>query len=166
MPSSAGRGPGGLRRRLAQAGRVGLDSMVFMYLLQETPAYVALAREVLETIEKGKCEGVVAVVSMAEILTRPAQFEAADVAQAYLGLIAGFPHLEVVPVGTEQAWRAAELRGAALRAGRALRSMDALVLATAELAGATAVVSNDRRLRGLPMGPDVIALDDFAASDG
>ena len=152
---------GELRRRLRQAGRIGVDSMVFIYLIEDHPKYAELARAVLEAVEQGECEGVAAVIVLTEVLAKAEEAGADDLAQAYRALITGFPHLSVAAIGVEEAVRAAELRAAAVRAGRSLRGIDALMLATTELAGANVFVTNDRGLAGLREGPEVIILDDF-----
>ena len=120
-----------------------------------------LARTALEAVEKGECEGVAPAIVLTEVLAKAQEAGADDLAQAYRALITGFPHLQVAAVGVEEAVRAAELRAAAARVGRSLRGMDALVLATAELAGARVFVTNDRSLKGLKEGPEVMILEDF-----
>ncbi len=150
-----------LRRRLRQAERVGLDSMVFIYLIEDHLQYVELAQATLEAVERGECEAVAPAIVLTEVLAKAEEAGADGLAQAYRALIVGFPHLTVAAVGIDEAVRAAELRGTAARAGRSLRGMDALMLATAELAGAKVFVTNDRRLQGLDVGPEVIILDDY-----
>lgn len=152
---------GDLRRRLREAGRVGLDSMVFIYLIEDHPEYVELARAVLEVVEAGECEGLAPAIVLTEVLAKAEEAGAGDLAQAYRVLITEFPHLTVAPTGVDEAVRAAELRAVAARAGRSLRGMDALMLATVELNGGKVFVTNDRQLDGLKVGPEVVILDDF-----
>jgi predicted nucleic acid-binding protein len=97
-----------------------------------------------------------AVVGLVEILTGPAR----------LGEAAGFEltaealrdlSIRVVPLDGARAEDAAWIRGSL---GIGLE--DAIHLASARDAGATAFITNDRRLRSIPR-PEVIYLDDLVA---
>lgn len=77
-------------------------------------------------------------------------YDALSYYRNYLGL-----GLDLVPLSAAIAEDAAWLRG---RAGMAVA--DAVHLATARAAGATAFVTNDRRIRSRP-GVDVLYLDDL-----
>jgi predicted nucleic acid-binding protein len=77
------------------------------------------------------------MVTAAEAMVRPAAAGPAELGRmrAYLG---GFPHLELVPVDLEIATAAA-----AVRARARLKTPDALIVATALVRGADAIVAND-----------------------
>ena len=80
-------------------------------------------------------------------------------AREYEVLLVHFPHLTLADVTRDVARRAAQLR-----AHYRLRPADALQVATALVHGATAFVTNNRRLRRLTPVLDIIILDDFAVT--
>jgi len=80
------------------------------------------------------------------------------VAQHYEALLSHFPHLTMADVDRAVARRAAELRGR-----YRVRPADALQVAASLVYGATAFLTNDRRLARLQPLIDIILLDDFLA---
>jgi predicted nucleic acid-binding protein len=79
------------------------------------------------------------------------------VAREYEALLVHFPNLTLADVTRDVARRAAQLR-----ARYRVRPADALQAATALVHGATAFVTNDRRLVRLEPVLDVIVLEDFS----
>lgn len=73
-------------------------------------------------------------------------------------LLVHFPHLTLADVTRDVARRAAQLL-----ARHRIRPADALQVATAVVHGATAFVTNDRRLMQLSPELDTIVLDEFAS---
>ncbi len=92
-----------------------------------------------------------------EVTVRPWQLQRPDVAQEYEALLAHFPHLTLVDLTRDSARMAAQLR-----ADHRLHPADALQVSASLLGGATAFVSNDRRLSRLVSLVDVVILDDLA----
>ncbi len=79
-------------------------------------------------------------------------------AREYEALLVHFPHLTLADVTRDVARRAAQSR-----ARHHIRPADALHVATALVHGATAFVTNDRRLPQLSPELDTIVLDEFAS---
>jgi len=123
-----------------------LDANVFIYAFERHPAFGAPTRRLFEAAEQGCCRLITSALTLTEILVCPLRAGRSDLAEAYRDLFAHFPGLAVLPVDTDVAATAA-----ALRARHGLRTPDALHLATAHRAGATAFVSEDARLRGGPV---------------
>jgi predicted nucleic acid-binding protein len=92
-----------------------------------------------------------------ELTVRPWQVGRPAVAREYEALLVHFPNLTVADVTRDVARRAAQLR-----ARYRVRPADALQAATALVHGATALVTNDRRLVRLEPVLDVIVLEDFS----
>jgi len=78
-----------------------------------------------------------------------------DVADEYETLLTHFPHVQLVPVSRQVLFKAA-----ALRAYHHFRTPDAVILATAMIAGVTRVITNDIQWKKVE-GLDVAYLSDF-----
>jgi predicted nucleic acid-binding protein len=79
-------------------------------------------------------------VTVAESLVRPLRAESELATQIVEAFLRHFANLRVEPVTYDIAREAARIRAAT-----ALRAPDAMILATAVVAGATSIVSNDGR---------------------
>jgi len=150
---------GRLGKRLAEHAIVGLDTVIFIYHLETRPRYQPLTQELLAGIEVGRQTAITSTVTVMELTVRPWQVGRPAVAREYEALLVHFPHLTLAGVTRDVARRAAQLR-----ARYRLRPADALQVATALVHGATAFVTNDRRLARLSPVLDIIVLDDFVPS--
>ena len=136
--------------------RIGLDSNVLIYLLETTGPLADAAARLIDQIEDGESDAILASIGIVEILSGPARggdaaaFE--RIADALRDLL-----IKVVSLDLSTAEDAAWIRGTL---GIGLE--DAVHLATARNAGATAFVTNDRRLRSIPH-LEVVYLDDLVA---
>lgn len=146
-----------LERIISTHNVLALDTMVFAYHLANHPRYSPLTRVVLNAVEFGRVAGVTTTVTLAEILTLPAQAGDREAMLDYELYLTTFPNLNVMPLDAslarETAW---------VRAATGLRTPDAVQIAAARLAHADAIVGNDRRWRGRIDAPDLILLDDYA----
>jgi len=133
-----------------------LDTMVFSYHLSDHPRYAPLTTVLLETIESGKTAGMTTTVTLAELLTVPAQGNDRRAMQEYELYLTHFPNLRIVPLDTALAREAA-----LVRAATRLRMPDAIQVAAARLHGADVIVTNDRRWVGRVTQPAVLLLDDY-----
>ena len=112
---------------------------------------------VLEAVESGVVMGLITAVTLAEVLTVPAQAGDRRSLLDYELYLLNFPNLRLVPLD------AALARETALvRASCKLRTPDAVQVAAARLAGADGIVTNDHRWAGRVAHPDVVMLDDYA----
>jgi predicted nucleic acid-binding protein len=136
---------------------VGLDSNVFIYLLETAGREAEQAGRVLDAIDGSSLRASVSAVAVAEILTGPARAGDAALMERYLDELRSFDGLSIVAVDADTAFYAARLRG---RESYALP--DSIHLAAARLDGATAFITNDRRLRSTE-GLEVIPLSAFEA---
>jgi len=146
-----------LRERLAGHAVIGLDTAIFIYHLEAHPRYRPLTQELLAGIQSGRQTAITSTVTVMELTVRPWQVGRPAVAREYEVLLVHFSHLTLADVTRDVARRAAQLR-----ARYRLRPADALQVATALVHGATAFVTNDRRLTRLRPLLDIIILDDFA----
>ncbi|MEM3658319.1 MAG: PIN domain-containing protein, partial [Candidatus Hadarchaeum sp.] len=88
-------------------------------------------------------------------LVKPLREGRPEVARDYRDLLTTYPELALIPVDAEIAERAADLR-----ACYGLRTPDALQVATALHAGATAFLTNDARLTAVKE-LEVVLLDEL-----
>jgi predicted nucleic acid-binding protein len=146
------------RRRLDGHAAVGLDTSIFVYHLEAHPRYQPLTQELLARVQAGRQTAVTSTVTVMELTVRPWQVGRPAVAREYEALLVHFPNLTLADVTRDVARRAAQLR-----ARYGVRPADALQAATALVHGATAFVTNDRRLVRLEPVLDVILLEDFSA---
>jgi predicted nucleic acid-binding protein len=145
-----------LRRDLVEHELVLLDTMVFSYQLADHPRYAPLTGAVLEAIEAGRVAGLTTTLTLAELLTVPARAGDRQALYDYELYITRFPHLEILPLDTALARETALVRGAT-----GLRTPDAIQVAAARLAGAGALVTNDRRWARQVSEPPLLILDDY-----
>ena len=143
-------------RDLAGHRRIGLDSNILIYLLETSGPLADAAARIVDAIDAGTTEAVLSTVGLTEILAGPAR--AGDAAAFELTADALRDLLiRVVSLDQATAEDAAWIRGSL---GIGLE--DAVHLASARNAGATAFVTNDRRLRSIPR-LEVVYLDDLVA---
>jgi predicted nucleic acid-binding protein len=126
--------------------------MVFVYHFEGNEEFGPAAGRLLQAAEEGRCRLVCSVISLLEVLVVPKRRGRQDLCQVYREMFESFPHLSVLPVDKVIAEIASDLR-----ATRNLMTPDAIHVATALQAGAEAFVSQDDRLRNLPL-PDLKVL--------
>jgi predicted nucleic acid-binding protein len=119
-----------------------LDTNVFIYAFERHAQYGEPALRLFEAAEQGCCRLLTSALTLTEVLVVPLRAGRGDLVTAYRDLFAHFPRLEVVTIDDAIADAAAHLR-----ARHGLRTPDALHLASAQVAGATAFVSEDARLK-------------------
>lgn len=146
-----------LLQRLAGCRLIALDTMVFSYHLADHPGYSELTTAVLEAIEASRMAGVTTTIALAEILAVPAKAGNQRALLDYELYLTRFPNLQIMPLDIALARETALVRGET-----GLRTPDALQVAAARLAGADAILTNDRRWAGRVGRPAVVVLDEYA----
>lgn len=134
--------------------RIAVDANLLIYLLEGDERHGPAARAVMKAVENGRVAAVLSAVGLAEVLTGPARDDLAHV-ERYSEEIRSISGLKVVPFEAGLAPDAAVIRGV-----RRIGLSDAVHLATARAAAATAFITNDRSLRGSAKLA-VIYLDDL-----
>ncbi len=122
--------------------RIGLDTNVFIYFLEDHPRYGSWCASLFDRIERGQNPSVTSTVTLLELLVQPYREQKEELAQKIFALASTYPKLEWVPVTMNLADHAAELR-----AHYRLSTPDAIQLATAIGHKATRFYGNDRSLR-------------------
>jgi predicted nucleic acid-binding protein len=147
------------KKQLADHSVVGLDTSVFIYHFEAHPRYLPLTQELLTGVQEGQWTAITSTITIMELTVHPWQMGRSSVAREYEALLIHFPNLMLVDVNRDVARRAAQLR-----AHYNVRPADALQVAATLLEGATAFVTNDRKLARLSQEIDIIVLDDLASS--
>lgn len=133
-----------------------LDTMVFSYLLSGHPRYAMLAERVFSMVESGEVPALTTTMTLAELLTVPAQAQDQQALHDYELYLTHFPNLQLIPLDNSLARETA-----LVRAETGLRMPDAVQVAAARLSGADGIVTNDRRWRGKVVGITLLLLDDY-----
>ena len=142
----------------ARHRRIAIDANVLIYLLEDTPSLADVSQAVLDAAEDGRVSAVLASVGLAEICVGPARRGDLALVERYAEVLSSMPGLRIQPATARIAVDAAVIRGV-----RGIGLADALHLASARVARATAFVTNDRRVRGSTR-LEVVYLDELAVA--
>ncbi len=126
-------------------GPVAVDTAVFIYLIEEHPAYLPVVEPLFDDVAAGMREIVTSAVTLLEVLVVPFRTGEAALAGLYEALLTRSRGVRLVEIDRGQLRAAAQLR-----AHYDLRTPDALQLAAALSSRCSAFVTNDRRLPPLP----------------
>jgi predicted nucleic acid-binding protein len=139
------------------AGPVGLDTVVFIYFLEEHPGYLALVEPVFAGLDSGQWAAVTSALTLLETLVVPYRAGDTSLAERYEALLSRSRGLRLVELDRSL------LRAAAhLRAVLSVKTPDAIQLAAAIGARCTSFVTNDRALPPIP-GLRILRLRDYLA---
>lgn len=133
-----------------------IDSNVLIYLLDGGGLRAELAAQLMDAIGQGEVEGVLASVGLAEVLVASARADDGPVFEQTAATIRDLG-MRLVTLDAGVAEDAAWIRG---RMGASMP--DAIHLACAIRAGATTLVTNDRRMP-TPAKLEITILDDLVA---
>ena len=139
-------------------GPIALDTVVFIYFIEEHPRFLPLVSAIFSDVDRGKCEAVTSALTLLETLVVPYRAGNLSLANQYEALLTR-SRLHLIDLDRRQLRAAAQLR-----AVHAVRTPDALQLAAAVSAGATAFVTNDRALPTIP-GLRIIQLQRYTPGD-
>lgn len=126
---------------LERHNRVAIDSNVLIYLLEGSATLGDTAGALLDAIAAGEGEGVLSTLAVAEICSGPARAHDLAMVERYADELSSLEGVRMVPLDVDVAVDAAVIRG-----GTSLSMTDAIHLASARHAQATAFVTNDRRI--------------------
>jgi predicted nucleic acid-binding protein len=137
--------------------RLALDANVFIYLFEIEGPLARTAAAVLDAVSTGRITGITSSLTLTEVIVGPVVTDDETLAERYVDAIRSIEHLHVVPATVEIAADAGFVRG---RTGMTLA--DSIHVATARTAGASVLLTNDRRIRAVPH-LDVVQLADLVA---
>jgi predicted nucleic acid-binding protein len=140
----------------ARHRRVALDANTLVYLLEVPDPLGRVTAAILDAAESGRLTVVLATLALAEIAVGPVRGGDETIVERYADEIRDLRGVQIVPLTADIA-----VDVGVIRARHRIRLADAIHLATARQAGASAIVTNDRRMPGIPH-VEVIQLADLA----
>jgi predicted nucleic acid-binding protein len=135
--------------------RIGLDTNILVYLLEDVAPLAASSQAIMDAVEARRVSAVLASIGLAELVTGPARSGDGALVEWYADELRSMAGLRIEPLSADIAVDAAIIRGS-----RRIGLADAIHLATARAAGATAFITNDRSLRGSTK-LEVVYVDDL-----
>jgi predicted nucleic acid-binding protein len=123
--------------------RVAIDANVLIYVLEDSGLRADIGQALIDAAEGGRIAVVLASLGLAEVCAGPARHGDLALVERYAEALTSLPGVRIQALTPEIAVDAAVIRGM-----RGIGMADAMHLASARAAGATAFVTNDRRLRG------------------
>jgi len=135
--------------------KIGLDSSVFIFEVEENPKYIGLVHPIFRWLDEPRSHAVTSTVTMLELLVQPYRRSDVDTVNKFYALLSTHPNLHWVELTLPVADSAARLR-----AEFNLKTPDAIQAASAVASQVTGFISNDpafRRVANL----DVLILDDL-----
>ena len=133
---------GELANDLAGHAIIGVDTAPFIYLWEHHPRYHPLALELFDYLRYPAVRGVTSIITLIEACVYPRRQGREDLVQAYEQALLRSQQVQTVSIDPTLARRAVDLR-----AQYGIRVPDALQIAAAMEAGATAFITNDRGWR-------------------
>jgi predicted nucleic acid-binding protein len=124
---------------------VGLDTAPLIYFIEKHPTYLPLLLPFFEALDRGDIQVVTSTLTLTEVLVHPYRDGNRALAEQYFQTLLNARNLRTVPLSPAIAVEAARIRAA-----YQLKTPDAIQLATAKEGGATAFLTNDAGLAGIP----------------
>jgi predicted nucleic acid-binding protein len=137
-------------------GPVGLDTALFVYLIEEQPDYLPVIEPLFTAVDTGKLAACTSSLTLLEVLVVPFREGNNALAARYEQILTASRGLMLVDLDRAQLRRAARLKAGYV----GLRTPDAIQLGAALTANCTAFVTNDRRMPQVA-GLRVIQLADY-----
>jgi predicted nucleic acid-binding protein len=122
-------------------GPVALDTAIFIYLIEEHPAYLPKIVPLFEAIADGRLKAVTSALTLLETLVIPLRTNNLELAEQYEKILTHSLNLKLVELSIPVLRTAAKLR-----AVTKTRTPDAIQLAAAIHADCTSFLTNDRKM--------------------
>ena len=133
-----------LEQALLGVTRLCFDTAPIIYFVEHHQAYLNIMREVLHHIDTGTMFGYSSVITLTEVLVQPKKMGNAALENRYGQVLRQSRNFELISINESVAEFAADLR-----ARYAIRTPDALQIATALSVGCQAFLTNDKQLRSI-----------------
>ena len=130
---------------VARHRRVALDANAFIYLFEAPGPLARATAAILDAADLGRLTVVISSLVLAEIVVRPVRANDETLVERYADEVRGLRGVQVVPLSADIGVDVGIIRGR-----HRVRLPDAVHLATARHAGASAIVTNDLRMPVLP----------------
>lgn len=138
-------------------GPLALDTVAFIYFIEEHPRFLPVLDPVFAAIDEGRLAAIASSLTLLEVVVVPYRAGNIPLAERYEQMLTHSRGLRLVDVDRAQLRSAAQLR--AIHPG--LRTPDAIQISAALSSGCSALLTNDRDLPAVP-GLRILQLKDFA----
>lgn len=138
------------------AGPVALDTVTFIYFIEEHPRFLPPLVPVFEAIDEGRLAAVTSSLTLLEVLVVPYRAGNVALADRYELALTRGRGLTLTDIDRGQLRAAAQLRSVY----PGIRTPDAIQVSAALSAGCSAMLTNDRELPALP-GLRILQLEDY-----
>jgi predicted nucleic acid-binding protein len=139
---------------------VGLDTMILIYHFEDHPLFAPLTQLLFDALAQGDLVAQVSVLLAGELLAGPKKAGDEKMLLHYRHVLSSYPNLRLQPTTMAVVEHASDLR-----ARYRLRMPDAIHVATAQVHGAQAFMTNDSQLRQVDVeGLEILILSDFLES--
>lgn len=128
--------------KVLRAKTIGLDTMVFIYHMEDHPKYAMITEKLFDGIEHGKPSGVTSILTLIELLIKPKREGNLIAISDYKDIVLTFPNLTVMDVNLKVSDIASDIR-----ARYGIKTPDAIQIATSMVGGAQSFITNDERLK-------------------
>jgi predicted nucleic acid-binding protein len=136
---------------------IGVDTAPFIYFWEQHPRYFAPSEVLFRFLKTPEVQGITSIIMLIEACIHPQREGRLDLVDAYQRSLVDSQQVRMVPIEVDLARRAVHLR-----ARHDIHLPDALQIAAAMEAGATAFVTNDRRMAKV-QGIRILLLGDYAS---
>ena len=134
---------------------IGLDTMIFIYHMEDHPKYAAITEKLFEGVEHCSCSAVTSILTLIELLIKPKRESNLTAVSDYRDLILTFPNLAVMDVNLAVSDITSDIR-----AKYKIRTPDAIQIATAMAGGAQDFITNDESLKKVK-DINIVLLDEW-----
>lgn len=123
-------------------GNIFLDTAPIIYYIEKSSSFFKTLQPLFERNKVGQVQFLTSTLTIIEVLTLPLKTKRSDLVKEYEDILLNSPFLRLIPCDQQVARKAAELRST-----YQLKTPDAIQKASAIVAGAKCVISNDIDLK-------------------
>jgi predicted nucleic acid-binding protein len=138
-------------------GPVALDTVAFIYFIEEHPRFLPVLDPVFAAIDAGRLPAIASSLTLLEVLVVPYRAGNGLLAERYEQLLTRSRGLRLIDLDRAQLRAAAQLRAV----HSSVRTPDAIQISAALSGGCSALLTNDRDLPAIP-GLPILQLEEFA----
>lgn len=144
-----------LTDKLKGINRLGIDSVIIIYLIEKNPKYLQQTIFLAEQITQGKITAISSSLLLTEVLVKPLRDKDSDLVRSYQKILQNSQNFYLVNLTPTIAYQTAELR-----ANYNIKPPDAVHIATAIESGCQAFLTNDRGISRIKE-IEILILDDL-----